>query len=169
LFAGNFPPQDWSTCDGQLLSISQYEALFALIGTTYGGDGVETFALPNLAARTPIHQGNNGTSTYSMGEAGGVTNVTLSVAQIPAHSHQVAASSTGATTADPSNACFANANPQTLYTVPNSANNPGSPIFRNMNVNMLQSTGSNESHDNLQPYLALTYIISLFGIFPSQS
>ncbi len=168
LFAGNFAPAGWSTCDGQLISINENSALFQLIGTTYGGDGINTFGLPNLAARVPIHQGGNGVSNYTLGQSGGVANVTLTLNQIPSHSHPVVVDLNPATSGSPAGAFLANASPNALFTVPNSSANPDSPVFRTLNAAMLPNTAGNEPHDNLQPYLALTFIISLFGVFPSQ-
>lgn len=168
MFAGTFPPSGWMTCDGQVLAIADYDTLFQLIGTTYGGDGATTFQLPNLGARVPIHQGNNGTSTYNVGGSGGGTNVTLTVNQLPTHTHPIVADANGATTGDPTNAYYANANPNHLFTVPNSSANPDPPRFRNFNPGMLPVQGGSQPHDNMQPYLAVTFIISLFGVFPSQ-
>jgi microcystin-dependent protein len=169
MFAGNFAPAGWMTCDGQLLPISEYETLFNLIGTTYGGDGQTTFALPGLAARIPIHVGNNGVSTYTLAQNGGVTSVTLTTNQIPAHTHVPIGDGNNATTGDPSNAYYANSAPTDAFTVPNSAANPRSPRFVNFNAAMLPSQGGSQPHDNMQPYQAITFIISLFGIFPSQN
>lgn len=169
IFAGNFAPQGWATCDGQLIAISDNDTLFNLIGTTYGGDGQTTFALPNLAARLPIHTGSNGTSTYALAENGGVTSVTLTQNQIPNHTHPVAADGNAATTSNPSNAYFAASATAKIYTVPNSSANPGPPIFHTMNPGMLQSQGGSQPHDNMQPFLALTFIIALFGVYPSQA
>jgi microcystin-dependent protein len=167
IFAGNFAPAGWMTCDGQLLAISEYDTLFNLIGTTYGGDGQSTFALPNLAARLPLHMGSNGTSTYTLAENGGVTSVTLTTNQIPAHTHPAVGDANGSTTGNPSNGYPASTAPLFNYTVPNGPANPEPPIFRNFNAGTLPSQGGNQPHDNMQPYLALTYIISLFGIYPS--
>jgi microcystin-dependent protein len=169
MFGGSFAPAGWMTCDGQVLPISEYDTLFNLIGTTYGGDGQSTFALPNLAARLPLHQGSNGTSSYTVGQNGGVTSVTLTTNQIPAHTHPIIADNNAATTGAPNNAYFANSSPNNLFTVPNGPANPEPPIFRNFNAAVLPSQGGSQPHDNMQPYLALTYIISLFGIFPSQN
>jgi microcystin-dependent protein len=155
------------TCDGQLLPISEYETLFNLIGTTYGGDGQTTFALPNLAARLPLHAGSNGTSTYNLADNGGVTSVTLTTNQIPAHTHTPIADNNAGTQSSPSNGYYASTAPTTSYTVPNAPANPEPPIFRNFNAAVLPVQGGSQPHDNMQPYLAITYIISLFGIFPS--
>jgi microcystin-dependent protein len=167
MFAGNFAPQGWATCDGQLMAISENDTLFNLIGTTYGGDGQETFALPNLAARLPIHVGSNGTSSYVLADSGGVTSVTLTTNQIPVHTHPIIADNNAATTGDPTNAYYANAAPGLLFTVPNSSQNPDAPIFRNLNPGMLPVQGGSQPHDNMQPYVAITFIISLYGIYPS--
>jgi microcystin-dependent protein len=167
MFGGNFAPAGWMTCDGQLLPISEYDTLFNLIGTTYGGDGQSTFALPNLAARLPIHTGNNGTSTYTLAQNGGVTSVTLTTNQIPVHTHPIVADNNAGTTGSPNNSYFAGAAPTKAFTVPNSSSNPDAPIFRNFNAGVLPVQGGSQPHDNMQPYLAVTFIISMFGIFPS--
>ncbi|MDP9167829.1 MAG: tail fiber protein [Actinomycetota bacterium] len=167
MFAGNFAPQGWATCDGQLIAISENDTLFNLIGTTYGGDGQSTFGLPNLAARLPIHIGNNGTSTYNLADNGGVTSVTLTTNQMPNHTHQVIADSGAASSTVPTNAYFASVSGKLLYTVPNDPNNPQGPNFKNMNAGMLPVQGGSQPHDNMQPYLAITFIISLYGIYPS--
>jgi microcystin-dependent protein len=167
MFGGSFAPAGWMTCDGQLLPISEYETLFNLIGTTYGGDGQSTFALPNLAARVPLHMGSNGVSTYTLAENGGATSVTLTTNQIPVHTHPIIADGNAATTVSPQNAYFASSAPKTLYTVPNSSSNPDSPNWRNFNAGMLPVQGGSQPHDNMQPFLAITFIISLFGIYPS--
>lgn len=167
MFGGNFPPSGWMTCDGQLLAISEYDTLFNLIGTTYGGDGQNTFALPNLAARLPLHIGSNGTSNYTLAQNGGVTSVTLTTNQLPVHTHPFVADNNGATGGNPTNTYLANSAPNALFTVPNSTQNPDAPIFRNLNLATLPVQGGSQPHDNMQPFLALTYIISLFGIYPS--
>jgi len=155
-FAGNFPPAGWMFCEGALLPISEYETLFNLIGTTYGGDGQSTFALPDLRGRVPIHMGNG----FTLSEIGGVETVTLTISQIPAHSHPFLASNvTSNGIADPTNATV-NSSLDIYQDTP-----PASP----MNAAMLSSTGGSQPHDNFQPYLCLDWIISLFGIFPSQT
>ncbi|SDY20589.1 phage tail protein [Hymenobacter psychrophilus] len=161
IFAGNFPPSGWMFCDGSLLPISENETLFQLIGTTYGGDGQESFALPDLRGRAPLHQGNNGTSSYTLAQQGGVESVTLTVAQIPAHTHTPAASTAPGTSASP------------IGTVPADSGS-GSAQYTQATTNLvtqpaqtLGPVGGNQPHDNMQPYLAVNYIISLFGIFPS--
>jgi microcystin-dependent protein len=167
MFAGSFAPAGWMTCDGQILAISEYDTLFNLIGTTYGGDGQNTFALPNLAARVPLHMGSNGTSTYTLAQNGGVTSVTLTTNQIPVHTHPIIADGNGANNVSPQNAYYASSAPKNLFTVPNSSSNPDTPTWRNFNAGFLATQGGSQPHDNMQPYLAITFIISLFGIYPS--
>ena len=157
IFAGNYAPAGWMFCDGQLLAISENDTLFQLIGTTYGGDGQSTFALPDLRGRVPNHQG----SGFTLGQAAGVESVTLTTQQIPAHSHPLAFSNT-APALSPTNAfpgvvvsSQANAN---LY-------NAVAPTT-NLNPASIGPTGASQPHENRQPYLALQYIISLFGLFP---
>jgi microcystin-dependent protein len=169
MFGGNFAPAGWMTCDGQLIAISENDTLFNLIGTTYGGDGQSTFALPNLAARVPIHLGSNGTSTYTLAQNGGVATVTLNTNQIPTHTHPIIADNNPATSVTPSNTYLAASAPKMFYTVPNGPNNPDPPNFRNFNAAMLPVQGGSQPHDNMQPYLAITFIISMFGVYPSQN
>ena len=157
IFAGNFAPAGWMFCDGQLLPISEYETLFNLIGTTYGGDGQSTFALPDLRGRLPLHFGNG----FTLAETGGVETVTLTVSQIPAHNHAFLASNNNATTANAANNVLATIENYTPFIVA-PANSP-------MNPQSIGSTGGSQPHNNLQPYLCLDFIISLFGIFPSQT
>ena len=156
MFGGNFAPSGWAFCDGQLLPIAEYIALFALLGTTYGGNGQTTFALPDLRARVPVHQGTGpGLSTRVIGEAGGSQQVTLSVQQIPAHTHQMLAARNGERTLSPVGALhaigeadlFASAAPDALQ----------SP---------LSAVGGSQPHENEQPVRCVNFIISLFGIFP---
>jgi len=155
MFAGNFAPSGWQFCEGQLLPISENETLFQLIGTTYGGDGESTFALPDMRGRIPIHQGNG----FILAETGGAEEITLTVSQIPAHSH-----------------------PLLVSTSPGSQNSPGGHLAAespnislyiedvpavNMSPSAISSTGGSQPHTNFQPYLCVNFIISLFGIFPS--
>jgi microcystin-dependent protein len=153
MFAGNFAPAGWMFCEGQLLPISEYETLFQLIGTTYGGDGQETFALPDLSGRIPIHQGLG----FALAQMGGSEEITLAVNQIPAHSH----------------VCFASADAPTLS---NPANNllgqgagkffrSGTPTVQ-LSPDVIAPVGGSQPHTNFQPYLCVNFIISLFGIFP---
>jgi microcystin-dependent protein len=157
MFAGNFAPAGWMFCSGQLLPISENETLFNLIGTTYGGDGQSTFALPQLQSRVPLHQGNG----FNLADQGGVESVTLTVQQIPTHTHNVLASNDTATQTNPSGNVTANTNQLKIYT-----ESAASKLFA---ANALSPIGGSQPHDDLQPYLAINFIISLFGIFPSQT
>jgi len=162
LFGGNFAPAGWNFCDGSLLPIDQYSALFNLIGTTYGGDGQTTFGLPDLRGRLPVHQGTGvGTGTsYIIGEQAGTETVTLNVNQIPQHNHQVAAL-TSANAAGPSGAVYGGNTIDPIYT----ASAPSA----QMNGNMIGNGGGSQPHNNFMPYLCVSFIISLFGIFPTQN
>jgi microcystin-dependent protein len=145
-------------CEGQLLPISENETLFQLIGTTYGGDGQSTFALPDLRGRLPIHQG----STFILAETGGAEEITLTVNQIPAHTHTLLGTTNAASTTAPGGALtFARAIAATI--TPYGSDNPST----NMSPQMLGLAGGSQPHTNFQPYLCINYIISLFGIFPS--
>jgi|SRR5450756_848487 len=158
MFAGNFAPAGWMFCEGQLLPISENETLFNLIGTTYGGDGQSTFALPDLRGRVPLHFGNG----FTLAETGGVETVTLTVSQIPAHSHLLLGTDANGTSPDPGNNLFAQtAATITPYTI--------EPSAVSMNSNSVSSVGGSQPHNNFQPYLCVDFIISLFGIFPSQN
>lgn len=158
MFAGNFAPAGWAFCDGQLLPISEYDTLFVVIGTTYGGDGQSTFALPNLQSRVPVHQGNG----YQLGEVGGVEQVTLTTNQIPTHSHAVTCSSGGAnTSANPLNALW-NVSDVTQYAT------SAVPPDGQMNVAALSPAGGSQPHYNMLPYTGINFILSLFGLFPTQ-
>jgi len=161
LFAGNFAPAGWAFCDGQLMPISENETLFQLLGTTYGGDGQETFALPDLRGRVPLHMGTSNAdgSTYQIGEQGGVETVTLTSQQIPSHSHVPVASRGGVASTSPANNMLS-AGAVTMYT-----NSLSAPVA----MAPLAQTGGNQPHDNLQPYLCVNYVISLFGVFPTQT
>lgn len=162
MFAGNFAPAGWMFCEGQLLPISENDALFTLIGTTYGGDGQETFALPDLRGRIPIHQGNGPTgSTYQLAENGGVEEVTLTVQQIPVHNHPAGCLNTDGNSSNPNGGLPAvNTTALPYGAIP--------PVIA-MNAAVIAPTGGNQPHTNFQPYLCVDFIISLFGIFPSQS
>jgi microcystin-dependent protein len=155
MFAGDFAPTGWMFCEGQLLLISDYDTLFNLIGTTYGGDGQTTFALPDLRGRLPIHQGNG----FVLGENGGVEEVTLTVAQIPAHTHAAAVQSGGGSTSSPAGALWASSDVNQY-----SSNNSNA----TMNAGTTTATGGSQPHNNLMPYLCVNAIISLFGVYPSQ-
>lgn len=162
MFGFNFAPQGWALCDGQLLPISQNVALFSLLGTTYGGDGTTTFALPNLQSRVPIHQGQGaGLSSYVAGQAGGTETVTLAAAQMPEHTHSVKASSSAAASDKPEGRALAQSH-SPIYT-------PEPDASTVMNANMLGDAGGSEPHDNIQPYLAVNFCIALTGIFPARN
>ncbi len=154
MFAGNFAPAGWMFCEGQLLPISEYETLFNLIGTTYGGDGQSTFALPDLRGRLPLHQGNG----FILAETGGAEEITLTVNQIPAHSHPFLAANVTAGSSNPGTNLLATPT-ASIY---NTGTNPV-----NMAPQVISSTGGSQPHTNFQPYLCVDFIISLFGIFPS--
>ena len=160
LFAGNFAPAGWELCTGQLLPIAQFDTLFVLIGTTYGGDGQNTFALPDLRGRVPLHQGTGSGASRVIGEAGGTERVTLSVAQLPPHSHAVRASSAAATGGTPGGAVLA-ATSIASY----GSGTPNIP----MSAAAFPAEAGSQPHENMAPYLALNYIIALYGIFPSQA
>jgi microcystin-dependent protein len=156
----NFAPQGWQFCDGSLISISQNEVLFVLLGTTYGGDGQTTFALPDLRGRAAISQGNNGDGhSYVMGQVGGQESVLLTTGQIPSHVHSIQVSTASGQTPGPSGQTFA-ANTQIEPYELSSGSTSGV---------MLGPDGGGTTHENRMPYLAMNYIISLFGIFPSQN
>jgi microcystin-dependent protein len=157
MFAGNFAPAGWMFCEGQLLPISEYETLFNLIGTTYGGDGQSTFALPDLRGRIPLHQGNG----FTLAETGGAEEITLTVSQIPSHTHPYLASTNPGNLADPGGNVTAQNTLVQLYTedVPTV----------NLGPSSISSVGGSQPHNNFQPYLCVDFIISLFGIFPSQT
>jgi len=155
MFGGNFNPSGWMFCDGALLPISEFETLFNLIGTTYGGDGQSTFALPDLRGRIPLHQGNG----FTLAETGGVETVTLTVAQIPAHSHPFLGSSDIANSPNPGANVVARSGQVNIFL----NSNPSVA----MSPRFLGSVGGSQPHTNFQPYLCINYIISLFGIFPS--
>jgi microcystin-dependent protein len=162
MFGGNFPPNGWAFCNGALMPISENDALFMLLGTTYGGDGQETFALPNLSGRLPIHMGTGPSGvTYQIGEAAGVESVTLTTQQIPTHNHSVLASTNLATQANPGNALLAQSTAAKMYY--EDATNAS------LSASTLQPVGGSQPHENMQPYLAVSFIISLFGIFPTQT
>ena len=154
----NFAPLGWAFCNGQLLSIAQNTALFSLLGTTYGGDGKSTFALPDLRGRVPLSAGQGpGLSLYDLGQAGGVEAVTLNLSQIPAHSHSVNAQSGDA----------ADTSPQNNLPAAGGAYNPNANTT--MAANMVGTSGGSQPHENRAPYLTLNWIIALQGIFPSRS
>ena len=157
MFAGNFAPAGWMFCEGQLLPISEYDTLFNLIGTTYGGDGQSTFGLPNLRGRLPVHFGNG----FTLAETGGVETVTLTVSQIAAHSHPFLASTAIADTANIPGAVLAQPSVVFPYYAADG--------IALLNTNSVTMIGGSQPHNNFQPYLCVDFIISLFGIFPSQT
>jgi microcystin-dependent protein len=155
MFGGNFAPVGWLLCQGQILPIDQYDVLFNLIGTTYGGDGQTNFALPNLASRIPFHQG----SGYVLGQMAGVETVTLNTNQLPVHTHQPVAAAV-ATSPSPNNNYWASyANMQYSDQPPNAPMAP----------NALSLSGGNQPHENMPPFLAINFIIATEGIYPSPS
>jgi microcystin-dependent protein len=161
MFAGNFPPNGWRFCDGSLIPISENEALFTLIGTTYGGDGEETFALPNLQSRVPIHMGTSAGTTFQIGEMAGVESVTLTTQQIPAHTHPFMASGATALNANPTGKVVGNQTLAQMYVEDVTSTN--------LAATAIGPAGGSQPHENCQPFLCVNYIISLFGIFPSQN
>ena len=162
IFAGNFAPRSWAFCDGQLLPIANNTALFSLIGTTYGGDGRTTTALPNMQARAPMHPGRGpGLTSRRLGERGGVGTVSLSEAQIPSHAHQAYGTATNANSTNPKNAFAATGGGRgQFYYGP--ATSPGS-------FEKLANAGSSAAHENHQPLLAMNFIIALQGLYPSRN
>ncbi|WP_115717103.1 phage tail protein [Gallaecimonas mangrovi] len=164
LFGGNFAPRSWAFCDGQLMPISQNTALFSLLGTTYGGDGISTFALPDLRGRAPMHWGTGpGLSPFVLGETSGVDTVTLLTSQMPAHTHQAQAA-TSSDEQEPQNAVWAQGQsgrlPYEQYS--DSVNTTMSPLA-------LTATGGSQAHNNLQPYQVVNFIICLYGVYPPHS
>lgn len=157
MFAGNFAPAGWQFCDGTLLPISEFETLFNLIGTTYGGDGQSTFAVPDLRGRIPLHFGGG----FTLAETGGVEQVTLTVQQIPSHTHALTANTATGNQQPPTGQLFAQTAPIQMYI----QDTPDA----DMSTQMIASTGGNQPHENFQPYLCVSFIISLYGIFPSQT
>lgn len=163
MFAGNFAPNGWAFCEGQTLPIAENDALFTLIGTTYGGDGQETFNLPNLASRVPIHMGTGPDGTaYTIGQMGGTEQETLTVQQIPVHAHPLLASTADGTFNNPEGAVLAQT-PAGIF--PYFEDAPTS----NMSAGAISPVGGSQPHENVQPFLCVNFIISLFGIFPSQT
>jgi len=162
IFGGNFAPRGWAFCNGQLLPIAQNTALFSLIGTTYGGDGRTTTALPNIQGRAVMHPGRGpGLTSRRLGERGGVSNVTLTQQQMPSHNHTMKASSMAAETGQPDNAQFADAAPLKNY-----ASLSDNEMLA---AETISANGSNRSHNNDQPFCGLNFIIALVGLYPSRS
>ena len=163
MFGASFAPAGWAMCNGALLAISQNDTLFNLIGTTYGGDGQQTFGLPDLQGRIPVHQGQGPgiTQAYQIGEKGGVESVTISTNQLPAHNHAFVASTDGGTSGVPTSRMPATNLQTKLYSQ--------FPPTNAMNAAALQPAGGSQPHENMMPFLVITFIISLFGVFPSQN
>ena len=159
MFSGNFAPVGWAFCDGRSLSIPDYNTLYSLIGTTYGGDS-QTFKVPNLSSRFPIHQGTGGGDTYTLGQPGGTENVTLTTGQLPLHTHPATCSSVAATGTAPAN-CVPALATVAAFSKENPPNVP-------MAGQALTPFGSSLPHDNVQPFLVVNFIIALVGIYPSQ-
>ncbi len=161
-FGFGFAPQGWALCNGQLLPISQNQALFSLLGTTYGGDERTTFALPDMQSRVPVCPGQGpGLSSYAEGQAGGAETVTLAAAQMPGHTHPVKASSGAADSSQPGGRALARSASH-IYTAKPDASTV-------MNVDMLGDAGGSQPHENTQPYLAVNFCIALAGIFPARN
>jgi microcystin-dependent protein len=159
MFGGNFAPVGWAFCDGSTMSISQNETLFNLVGTTYGGDGQQTFNLPDLRSRVPVHMGQGpGLSNYVIGQSGGSETVTLTVSQMPAHSHPAGAQSASGSQSSPANGVWA------ASTLNQYSSNNASDV---MSAQSIQPAGGSQPHDNMLPFLCISFIISLFGIYPT--
>ena len=179
IFAGNFAPRNWAYCDGQLMAISQNNALFSLLGTTYGGDGRTTFALPDLRGRAPIGPRHGpGLSSYSLGQRGGVETVTLNITQIPSHTHTAVVTEGSAhlpvntTEGDedeknPAAGVLANTGADNYASSANGSYVSGAPVVGTSVTNL--PTGGSQWHTNIQPYLAINYIIAMQGFYPSRS
>lgn len=160
IFAGNYAPNGWLFCQGQLLSIAVNTTLFQLIGTTYGGDGQSTFALPDLRGRLPIHQGQGpGLQTYILGQTGGAEQVTLTTQQIPTHTHPLVATNAVGSAASPQGGVLAASGSSNVYRP--------APSAVALSSQTVAPTGGSQPHTNFQPYLCVNFIISLFGLFPS--
>jgi microcystin-dependent protein len=163
MFGGNFAINGWAFCNGALMSIAQNQVLYQLVGTTYGGDGVNTFGLPNLQGRVPVHQGQGpGLSAYVLGQMGGVESVTLTTANLPAHNHVAMGSATGGATGNPANGTWGN------NAIQNNSFGPGASANNLMNGGSIANTGGNQPHNNVMPFQVISFIIALFGVFPTQ-
>jgi microcystin-dependent protein len=160
LISFTFPPKGWAFCNGQLLPINQNQALFSILGTMYGGNGQTTFALPNLQGRVPIHWGNN-QGSYNVGQTGGEVNHTLTINELPAHIHPAVAQSTPSNPGgdNPANSIWAATQNAAFASAPNVTMNPAA----------VTTTGGNQPHENMPPYLVLNYVIALVGVFPSRN
>lgn len=169
IFAGNFAPVGWAFCDGQQMAIAENETLYQLIGTTYGGDGVSTFNMPDMRGRAPVHWGTSAGQTYALGQKAGAETVTLTNLQLPQHAHSVLSSTTPATSNTPgATSIFADVGPAAAV-----AMNAYVPYNGANQVTLASASvtpaGGSQPHENMQPYLGLNFIISLYGIFPSQN
>jgi microcystin-dependent protein len=162
MFGGNFAPAGWAFCNGQTLAISQNDALFTLIGTTYGGDGQETFNLPDLQGRLPMHMGTNAGSSFTIGEKSGTEEVTLTTQQIPVHTHAMVASTATGTQGNPGGNVLATSGSSLQLFIEDQPS-------VSMAANSVSPVGGSQPHTNLQPYLCISFILSLFGVFPSQT
>jgi microcystin-dependent protein len=163
MFAGNFAPAGWMFCEGAPLPISENDTLFQLIGTTYGGDGEETFNLPNLASRVIIHQGTGPDGTpYQLGELAGTEQETLTIQQIPNHTHGLAATNAAGDSVSPAGNILSTTSGGIMLYYEGA-------VDADMHVQSLTPVGGSQPHENKQPYLGINYIISLFGVFPSQT
>ncbi|MFT5680425.1 MAG: microcystin-dependent protein [Myxococcota bacterium] len=165
MFGGNFEPRGWAFCEGQLLSINSYSALFSILGVTYGGDGVSTFALPDLRGRVPVQRGDGpGLSDYRLGQRGGAESETLTTNQLPSHSHRLQASNAPAGQLSPEDNLLAGQSPSSgLSTYTNSTPDT------QMSSSAISSAGGSQPVDIRQPYCALNFIIALQGVYPSRS
>lgn len=161
MFGGNFAPLGWAFCDGRVLPISENDTLFNLIGTTYGGDGQSTFALPDLRGRIPVHQGSSPGGSYTIGEQAGTEVTTLTVQQIPNHSHALLASASPGFLASPASSTFAAHRDHKAFT-------QGSPSSLAA-PSAIGAVGGSQPHENMPPFLCVSFIISLFGVYPTQS
>ena len=163
MFGGSFAPAGWAFCDGSLIPISENDTLFTLLGTTYGGDGQVTFALPNLLGRLPIHAGQGPAiaQSYSLGDKAGTELVPLSSNQIPSHTHQLIGSSANATDPNPAGNILASSTVLAPYVVDFTNNQ--------LATNIISASGGSQAHDNMMPYQCVNFIISLFGVYPTQN
>jgi microcystin-dependent protein len=162
MFAGNYAPVGWAFCNGAELQINENDALFALIGTTYGGDGTTTFCLPDLRGRIPLHMGQNSASgtTYALGQKAGSETVMLTADQLPSHTHAVSAQMTVATGSSPDNAIWASS------TIKQYSNSNSDAVMKGVAISL---EGGNQPHDNMMPFLPVSFIIALAGLYPSQN
>ncbi|MGB6856117.1 MAG: tail fiber protein [Terracidiphilus sp.] len=172
MFGGNFAPAGYAMCNGQLIPISQNQVLFSLLGTTYGGDGVNTFALPNLVSRLPVDVGTGvNLSNYALGQTGGAVDATITMSTMPAHTHTLSATQTPANSATIGNTVLpgqpTSGNPPAFY----ASQPPGQPTlaFFNMAAGAVSRTGGSQPHTNLMPSLCITFIIALQGVYPSRN